>query len=282
MGRVSAKASLPLVARRSSEDAEFGFSKIKLAAVLGRVVPFEALDQPSGFGGRECLVSAHRRGPPPCRRGPASGNVGMRGMFLGTHERRSRLLTSRRRLHKGYRSPVIRYRHRHVDLMSHGKVANARLDLPQSRLVRGRRGRCIVHSGRHGRDPRFLDLSHNLRGRRDRFFRGARSGPPARTDAAGRQEAAALAEALLTRHVHALDCCRARPRPLPLERRCARLAARGLLVHGRGGLRLRTMGHAREPIFSPRLFASRPTAARRSSRRDPTPSSAIPDTPQGF
>ena len=38
------------------EDAEFGFGKIKPAAVLGRVVPFEALDQPSGFGGRECLV----------------------------------------------------------------------------------------------------------------------------------------------------------------------------------------------------------------------------------
>ena len=38
------------------EDAEFGFGKIKPAAVLGRVVPFEALDQPSGYGGRECLV----------------------------------------------------------------------------------------------------------------------------------------------------------------------------------------------------------------------------------
>src|SRR5215468_9808402 len=34
--------------------------------------------------------------------------------------------------------------------------------------------------------------------------------------------------------------------------------------------------------FSPRSFASRPTVASTSSRRDPTPSSAIPDTPRGF
>ena len=38
------------------EDAEFGFGQIEPAAVLGRVVPFEALDQPSGFGGRKGLV----------------------------------------------------------------------------------------------------------------------------------------------------------------------------------------------------------------------------------
>ena len=38
------------------EDAEFGFRQIEPTAVLGRVVPFEALDQPSGFGGREGLV----------------------------------------------------------------------------------------------------------------------------------------------------------------------------------------------------------------------------------
>jgi hypothetical protein len=38
-------------------DAELlGFSEIKLAAVLGRGVPFEALDQPSSFGGRERFV----------------------------------------------------------------------------------------------------------------------------------------------------------------------------------------------------------------------------------
>ena len=34
--------------------------------------------------------------------------------------------------------------------------------------------------------------------------------------------------------------------------------------------------------FSPQSFASRPTAASTSSPRDPTPSSAIPDTPPGF
>ena len=40
----------------SGEDAEFGFGQIKSATMLGRVVPFEALDQPSGFGGRKGFV----------------------------------------------------------------------------------------------------------------------------------------------------------------------------------------------------------------------------------
>ena len=35
------------------QDAEFGFGEVEPAAVLGRVVPFEALDQPSGFGRRK-------------------------------------------------------------------------------------------------------------------------------------------------------------------------------------------------------------------------------------
>jgi hypothetical protein len=35
----------------SGEDTEFGFRQIEPTAVLGRVVPFEALDQSSGFGG---------------------------------------------------------------------------------------------------------------------------------------------------------------------------------------------------------------------------------------
>jgi hypothetical protein len=38
------------------DDAEFGFGQIKPTAVLGRVVPFESLDQASGFGRRESLV----------------------------------------------------------------------------------------------------------------------------------------------------------------------------------------------------------------------------------
>ena len=37
----------------SGEDTELGFRQIEPAAVLGRVVPFEALDQPPGFGGRK-------------------------------------------------------------------------------------------------------------------------------------------------------------------------------------------------------------------------------------
>ena len=39
-----------------SEDAEFGFGQIKPAAVLGPVVPFEAFDQPFGFGSGEGFV----------------------------------------------------------------------------------------------------------------------------------------------------------------------------------------------------------------------------------
>src|SRR6516165_2191937 len=38
------------------EDAEFGFGQIEPTAVLGGVVPFEPLDQPSGFGSRKSLV----------------------------------------------------------------------------------------------------------------------------------------------------------------------------------------------------------------------------------
>src|SRR5215510_3609353 len=85
--------------------------------------------------------------------------------------------------------------------------------------------------------------------RHDRFVRGARSGPSARAHAAGRQEAAARAENLLARSVHALDRCRARPWPFSLERQRARLAARRLPVRGRGRLRPGTMGYAREPVF---------------------------------
>src|SRR5262249_18280080 len=51
------------------------------------------------------------------------------------------------------------------------------------------------------------------------------------------------------RSVHALDHCRARPWPFPLERRRARLVARHLPVHGRVRLRPGTMGYAREPVF---------------------------------
>jgi hypothetical protein len=40
----------------SREDTEFGFREIESTAVLRRVVPFEALDQPSGFGGRKGFV----------------------------------------------------------------------------------------------------------------------------------------------------------------------------------------------------------------------------------
>ena len=38
------------------KDAEFGLRQIEPAAVLWRVMPFEALDQPPGFGGRKGLV----------------------------------------------------------------------------------------------------------------------------------------------------------------------------------------------------------------------------------
>src|SRR6516162_7798602 len=72
-----------------------------------------------------------------------------------------------------------------------GKVADASVGLPRGRLVRGRGSRRIVRSSRYGRHPGLLGVSRNLRRRHDRFVRGARSGPPARTHAAGRQEAAA-------------------------------------------------------------------------------------------
>ena len=35
---------------------QFGFRQIKPTAMLWGVVPFKALDQPSGFGGRKCFV----------------------------------------------------------------------------------------------------------------------------------------------------------------------------------------------------------------------------------
>ena len=38
------------------EDAEFGLGEVEPRAMLWGVVPFEALDEPSGFGGREGLV----------------------------------------------------------------------------------------------------------------------------------------------------------------------------------------------------------------------------------
>ena len=40
----------------SGEDTELGIREIEPTAVLRRVVPFEALDQPSGFGGRKGFV----------------------------------------------------------------------------------------------------------------------------------------------------------------------------------------------------------------------------------
>src|ERR1700675_727040 len=38
------------------KDAEFGFCQIEPTAVLWSVVPFEALDQPPGFGGGEGFI----------------------------------------------------------------------------------------------------------------------------------------------------------------------------------------------------------------------------------
>ena len=38
------------------QDAEFGFCQVEPTAVLWRVVPLEALDQPSGFGGGKGFV----------------------------------------------------------------------------------------------------------------------------------------------------------------------------------------------------------------------------------
>jgi hypothetical protein len=38
------------------KSAEFGFGQIEPTAMLGRVMPFETLDQPPGFGGGKRLV----------------------------------------------------------------------------------------------------------------------------------------------------------------------------------------------------------------------------------
>ena len=38
------------------QDAEFGLRQIEPTAVLWSVMPFEAFDQPPGFGGRKGLV----------------------------------------------------------------------------------------------------------------------------------------------------------------------------------------------------------------------------------
>ena len=38
------------------QDAEFGLRQIEPTAMLWSVVPFEALNQPSGFGGRKSFV----------------------------------------------------------------------------------------------------------------------------------------------------------------------------------------------------------------------------------
>src|SRR5260370_23566301 len=41
------------------KDAEFGLRQIEPAAVFWRVVPFEALDQSAGFGGRESFIKGN-------------------------------------------------------------------------------------------------------------------------------------------------------------------------------------------------------------------------------
>jgi hypothetical protein len=46
----------PAVEALGGQDPEFGLRQIKPTAMLWRVVPFEALDQPPGFGGRESFV----------------------------------------------------------------------------------------------------------------------------------------------------------------------------------------------------------------------------------
>ena len=46
----------PTVEALGGENAEFGLCQIKPATVLWSVVPFEAFNQPSGFGGRESFV----------------------------------------------------------------------------------------------------------------------------------------------------------------------------------------------------------------------------------
>ena len=43
----------PTIKALGGEDAKFGFRQIEPTTMLGRVVPFEALDQPSGFGRRK-------------------------------------------------------------------------------------------------------------------------------------------------------------------------------------------------------------------------------------
>jgi len=42
------------------QDAEFGFGEVEPTAVLGSVVPFEALREAAGFGGRKRLVQRSR------------------------------------------------------------------------------------------------------------------------------------------------------------------------------------------------------------------------------
>ena len=46
----------PAVEALGRKHSEFGLRQIKPAAVLWSVVPFEALDQPPGFGGRKGFV----------------------------------------------------------------------------------------------------------------------------------------------------------------------------------------------------------------------------------
>jgi hypothetical protein len=46
----------PAVEALGREDAKFRLCQIKPTAMLWSVVPFKALDQPSGFGGRKGFV----------------------------------------------------------------------------------------------------------------------------------------------------------------------------------------------------------------------------------
>ena len=46
----------PTIEALGRQDAEFGFRQIEPTAVLWGVVPFEALDQAPGFGGRKGFV----------------------------------------------------------------------------------------------------------------------------------------------------------------------------------------------------------------------------------
>ena len=46
----------PAVEALGRQDAEFGLGQIKPTAMLWGVVPFEALNQPPGFGGRKSFV----------------------------------------------------------------------------------------------------------------------------------------------------------------------------------------------------------------------------------